>query len=185
MASLREEISGPDPRDLDDEALLTKAHGLYSQKDYADAVRYFEELLKRDLTPTKRGEVLRSLGFSCRMSADHVKSEKVFRKLLAHHGEGTADGMFALYHVAWSRFQQDDAADARDIMDRVASTPHTADVWKIWARANAADFSIKLGDKARARASLESLKADLADDASPTGTRVKAYVEQMLGRLES
>jgi tetratricopeptide (TPR) repeat protein len=184
VGRIEEEVSGPDPRTLDDEKLLAHATSLYGRKDYEESYRYWKELLDRDLSPEDRARALQSIGFVCRMTDRQEESERHFRALVAHHGENTPDGMFALYHVAWSRRQQEDIVGARDLMLRVSTTPHTADIWKLWSRANAADFTIQLGETGRARMMLQSLKADLAEDTSATTLRVRSYVDQLLSQLD-
>jgi pentatricopeptide repeat protein len=184
VGRIEAEVTGPDPEQLDDAKLLAHASSLSALRDYEDALRYWLELLERDLEPDQRAQALQSVGFSYRMTGRHEQSETYFRELLAHHGENTPQGMFALYHVAWSRSNLDDLQGARDIMLRVSRTPHTEDIWKKWSRANAADFTIRLGEAARARTMLESLKADLAEDDSANGLRIRGYVDRMLADLD-
>jgi tetratricopeptide (TPR) repeat protein len=184
---LSAQVQGPDLSGVPDEELLSRAMMLYNFKTYPEAIRCFETLLAREhgLDPEKETRAYNSLGFAYRASGQEAKAEKTLRRLISLRGEESEDGMSALYFIAHSRNIQKDTQGARDLMDRVSQSPHSPAHWKLWSRANSADWSIALGEVERGRAALQVLKVELAEDDSQLARAVEGYVDRILKRLDA
>ncbi|MHC4224057.1 MAG: tetratricopeptide repeat protein [Planctomycetota bacterium] len=187
VEALSAQVQGPDLSGLSAEELLSRANMLYTFKTYPEAIRCFETLLAREhgLEPAKETRAFNSLGYAYRASGQEAKAEQTLRRLIAVRGEESEDGMSALYFIAHSRNIQKDTTGARDLMDRVAQSPHSPTHWRLWSRANSADWSIALGEVARGRAALDVLKTELAEDESQIARAVERYVDRILNRLDA
>lgn len=185
-APSEEEAETIDLGALDDDALTARASSLYAFKNYAGTLAAFEALLARDpdLDMEAKGRILSTMAQCHRALGNLKQADEVYLQIEDLHGEGTAGAMTARYHRAWLKHAHNDLEGARSFMRQVATSDSSPPFWRLFSRANAADFGIRLGDTANAQADLEEFKRELEGDDSPTGQRVRAYVNQLLESLE-
>lgn len=172
---------------LGDGELTARASSLYAFKNYAGAVEAYEALLDRgpDLAPGKRAEILAMIAQCHRALGNPKEADEIFQQVEALHGHGTAGAMTARYHRAWLRHAKNDLAGARELMLQVARSDQSPRFWKLFSRANAADFAIRLGDGAQVRRDLEEYRGELEGDTTATGRRVLTYVNRLLESLDA
>ena len=176
-----------DLADLTDDELKARGRSLYAFKNYAGTLEAYKELLARNpgLDAKTRGDIMSTIAQCHRALGDTKTADEVFQQVEALHGPGTAGALTARYQRAWLKLAEDDVEGARAFMREVARSENSPKFWKLYSRANAADFSIKLGDTAHARTDLEEYKVELEADDSPTAQRVLAYVNRLLEGLEN
>ena len=171
---------------LSDEELKSRASSLWACKHDADALVAYEALLARepDLDLETRSEILSAMAQCHRALGEPDDADAIFKQIEALHGEGTAGAMTARYQRAWVRFAKGDIEGAREYMREVARTETSPSFWRLFSRANAADFSIRMGDTAHVQQDLEDFRVELQEDGSETANRVLGYVDRLLDQLE-
>jgi len=193
LAALRQQVAiieqgmpKLDLKSLSDDELKARADTMYAFRNYAGTLAAYEALLARDpdLDVDAKGQILSAVAQCHRALGDLEKADEVFRQVEALHGEGSAGAMTARYQRAWLKHAQNDLAGARDLMRQVATSENSPTFWRLFSRANAADFSIRLGDTANVREDLEEFRAELAEDDTDTGRRVRDYVARLLEQLD-
>jgi len=119
---------------------------LNSRKACDQAIGYWLSILDRSPDEKVKVEALTSLGTAWSVVGQHEKAEDAWRKLAAHHGENTEEGMGATFALGWSQFRQEDYARSAATMERVIASPASGENTRTWARVNRAFFGIKGGD---------------------------------------
>ena len=186
VSELVKSSSAAELKALSDEELQSRASSLWAFKNYADALEAYEALLARepDLDLETRSEILSAMAQCHRALGEPDDADAIFKQVEALHGEGTAGAMTARYQRAWVRFAKGDIEGAREFMREVARTESSPSFWRLFSRANAADFSIRMGDTAHVQQDLEDFRVELQEDGSETANRVLGYVDRLLDQLE-
>jgi tetratricopeptide (TPR) repeat protein len=170
---------------LSDEAVLTRARSLNSQKAYDQAIGYWLSILDRNPDEKVKAEALGSLGTAWSVVGQHEKAEDAYLKLIAHHGENTEEGMGATFALGWAQFRQEDFRTSAASMERVIASPVAAEHTRTWARVNRAFFGIKGGETDRPRELLLALKTEFGDDDSQSAKQVMYQVTGLLRQLDA
>ncbi len=171
---------------LSGDELRSRASSMLAFRNYVGALGAYQALLAREPEPDaeEKSKILSSIAQIRRATGDLKEADKLYQQVEALHGEGSAGAMTAHYQRAWIRLGQKDIEGARDFMRDVASAPNTPVFWRLYSRANAADFSIRMGDTTYVREDLEEFLTELENDDSDTVGRVRGYVKKLLQGLD-
>lgn len=166
---------------MSDHDLGCSAAGLNLQREYDAALEKWKSLLARPLTRNERATALTEYANTLGNLGRRDEQDAALREAIDLAGPGTTRGLTALSRLAWSRYW---AGDARAALDLIGPVTVCDDVVQAaGARWSSAKFAAKLGDVTAARATLTTLRAEVAGSKDSRVRRLLPQIDKSLAEM--
>jgi tetratricopeptide (TPR) repeat protein len=162
LASSATRSPSPALESLSDAELLARARatsadpGTWKGTDAMEALRTWEEVLRRNRSGEAAGEAWEKVGYAYRHLKDHEKEEAAFREALRVASDPGRESAMR-FQLAWAQVFGGDTAGALESMAEVARSRGTSRDLRGHALLNEARWSLETGDRARARRAYEDV----------------------------